>query len=342
MEPSQGQGTAADQQPQAAPQSSGLLQRGLEALDEDGDGDVSLNDIERIGEKVWMKFDALRNFVDACVNRPKVHLGVGAIALLYGGHFKTSAVVMSSLCSGQLEPLEEQCFAIAREYRRARQRLEGAGIGGDFVVVRQGGVPADAATLSRAALIVDPRPLLDGLQRLQTAAIAQVAMALNQNTSRLLLGVNLGRWIADVARGPLEKAFFGQGATAEDVPRDVTVEHGHEAVMERQMTVRSDRTWFHLALDASCSALGVFLAWTMRGWAALWTTCGIGSKLIVTACDQQWQLGLGSQAVFWETMLAFLGFAYQARYFGQPPLPWPVWWCLAPARIAEGCFLAIA
>lgn len=246
--------------------------------------------------------------------------GVGFVVLMYGGHFKTTAVVCASLEDIGLEQLELELRQVWLEYRRVRAQLEEV-TGGELAIgVSPNGVEADTARLGAATLSADARPFLTGLQRLQSSVVAQVAMALNQNTMRIGLGLRLGRRLADAIGAGVERLLIGD----EEIPED-------------------QRSRVRFLVDMACTTSGVAIAWRLRGWAALWTSCGLGSELCLEALDA----GLGVRfaerhAMLLGTSVAAFGFLYQAQHWGEPPLPWALSVTLMPVRAFELGLASIA
>lgn len=297
-----------------------MLPNGVLALTPGSDSRPSeaLDGLEGFGSRVWRRLQGWRRRCLEELGKPAVRGSAGLLVLLCGGHFKHAAVVFHSLEGVQLEQLRAQCGEVAAEYRLARDRLDESGVGVDFVLVPPG------PDLMRAAVAADHRAVLASVQRLQTSLIAQVAAALNGNTSRLLLGLELGRQATEAVGDRLESLLLGP------------VEDDQAPGAEER------RVWHRLAIDAACTAAGVAVAWALRGWAALWTTCSLGAQLCIEALDGGLELGLARRPEPLACILAALSFAYQARYWGRPPLPFPLWILTAPARVLELGLVALA
>lgn len=285
----------------------GLLQRGLGAIDADGDGEVSLRDVEGLGVKLMLKAQDLASGCMDQLERPPVRGGIGLLMLFYGGHFRTTAVVAKSLHGHSLARLKQIGSDAVQEYQRARDKMEES-VGGQ-VVVASNGAPS-VGQLGAAAVAVDTRPLLNSLQLLQSTAVAQVASALNENTMRFGLGLQLGRRLADMFGGRLETVLVGDG----------------------EETTEAQRYYARVAIDTACTATGLATAWALQGWAALWATCSFGAKLCVEA------MGASDDtegAVLVATSLALVGFTFQAKHWGKPPIPFMLHLVFVPVRLAE-------
>lgn len=287
----------------------GLLQRGFEAIDADGDGEVSLRDVEGLGVKLMLKAQDIGHGCLEQLERPAIRGGIGLLMLFYGGHFRTTAVVAKSLHGSSLSRLKQIAGDAALEYQRARDKMEESA--GGQVVVASDGTPC-VGQLGAAAVAVDTRPLLNSLQLLQSTAVAQVASALNENTMRFGLGLQLGRRLADMFGGRLETLLVGEG----------------------QGATEAQRYYARVAIDTACTASGLAAAWALQGWAALWATCSFGARLCVEAMGVE--PGDHSEgAVLVATSLAIVGFTFQAKHWGKPPIPFMLHLVFVPIRLAE-------
>eukprot|EP00747_Dinoflagellata_sp_TGD_P088741 gnl/TRDRNA2_/TRDRNA2_164108_c0_seq1.p1 gnl/TRDRNA2_/TRDRNA2_164108_c0~~gnl/TRDRNA2_/TRDRNA2_164108_c0_seq1.p1 ORF type:complete len:248 (-),score=44.94 gnl/TRDRNA2_/TRDRNA2_164108_c0_seq1:165-908(-) len=196
-----------------------MLRHVQQLLDVDGDGEVSLADLEAVGGNIEQH---VRGCCERCTHvlqYPSVRCGVGLVALFYGGHLKTTAVVFRSLEGAPLQRLKAQCSDLIEEYQRAREGLTTADGHGTLAAqqlvvaaVATGGVGAGGGGLASqpgGAVAGDPRGLLIALQALHNSVLVQVAAALNGNTARLGLGLQLGRRLVDGCGGWLETLLLG-------------------------------------------------------------------------------------------------------------------------------------
>lgn len=271
--------------------------------------EATLEDVESAGAAAWRWAQEARLAVRDHLRRPVVRGGVGLAVLIYGGHFRRTAVVCRSLKGYQLEMLQAHAEEVSQDYKRARgQPVDGEVA--DFVMV---GRP-----------LGDPRLLFASIMRLQATLIAQVAAALNENTSRVMMGLELGHRAAEAVGERLERLLLGPG----------------QAGNEEQ------RIMLRMGIDAACSGLGVAMAWSLRGWAALWTTCELGAQFMLEAADVVLASDSLQEAVRGRQLppelrallcasLAGAGFTYQAWHGGAPPLPAHLWLLAAPLRVLE-------
>lgn len=239
---------------------------------------------------------------------PMVRGGVGILVLFYGGHFKTTAVVCGALDTDTVEQIEADYAQTTREYRRAKRQFQQCS-GEDARL--------NVAGLTAAAAVLDTRPLFSSLNRLQRSLVAQVAMALNQNTQSLGIGLQIGQYTSRMVAGPIERVVFGEGDQATD---------------------EGQRRQFLMGVDVACTFVGLGAAWCLRGWAALWTSCNLGARL----CCEAFGSEHGEQGAVYVTVLTGVGFAFHVRYWGYPPLPWPLNLAVLPVRIVESGLKSIA
>jgi hypothetical protein len=277
----------------------------------DEDGKLQVSRVESFVAKGYSNFQVWRQMVLAQLEKPVVCGGVGIAVLLYGGHFKTTAVVAQSLKSFDYEELQERWNALRREYRRVRADGQ---LAADAIAI-DAGREADAPHAPQlAALALRARPLLDNLQRLQYSVIGLVAMALNENSARLGLGIQLGVHLTRLVGPRLEALLVGEEDSDES----------------GQL-----RPYGRMAIDCLCTVSGLALAWALKGWAALWTACGLGAQLCMQSLPDSLLPAEESKREFAVGCLTAAGFAWQAQYWGKPPQPWPLFLVFGPARMLE-------
>jgi len=158
---------------------------------------------------------------------------------------------------------------------------------------------------------------------------------LNENTSRLLLGLELGRRASEVFGDRLEELLLQRRQAGLDASLG-------EETAEQVALADMRRVQLRLAVDVACTASGLAIGWALRGWAALWTTCGLGAQICLEALDDGMTLGLQEQPMFWGGLFGVFGFAFQAWHWGRPPLPGPLWLLIAPARAVEMGLVSMA
>lgn len=260
------------------------------------------------------------------VRCPPVRGGAGLVVLLYGGHFKNAAVVAQAFYGMQFEQFRLQCNGILCEMLRARREAEQLHAGNEV-----GNSPQ--LQLGRIAATPQARALLSSVADLQRSIAMQVLAALNDNAARIMIGLDVGAWLAQRVGDRLEALYLTRLVSNDDRmdPR----------------AVEEHRAWFRLIFDSMCSASGVAVCWALRGWAALGATCVLGGRLCVDALqDAGWTLPAVPALPPWASLLGGSAFLYQSSYGGRPPLPsWPVglpvWLLLAPLRMVDAGLLAL-
>jgi len=276
----------------------------------------------------------------AMLHRPGVRGGIGALVLLYGGHFKTAVVVYRSLETVRMPSLQAKCGEIAEEFQGAAQEVI-IGMQEQIVAAApaaSAGVSAEEVSVAGESLAnldapiqVDHRPLLAVFARLQSSGVAHVAAALNGNTARLGLALWLSQRLAEVAGPRIEVFLLVAGRKLELLPT-------REAELSE-----AQRVLIRVVVDAVCTTFGLGITWALRGWSALWTTCSLGGQLCADdIADHFGKDAIGGQTVVLATSLAAAGFAYQAQYWGRPPILLPLWPLLVPARCIEQLLLSVA
>lgn len=284
----------------------------------DRNGRLQVSAVESFAAQSYSNLQVWGHYFAAQLEKPVVCGGIGVAVLLYGGHFKTTAVVAQSLKGFDFEELQERWNSLRREYRRVRAdgQLAVDALGDDSVAGSDG-----PAAPQLAALALRARPLLDSLQRLQYSVIGLVAMSLNENSARLGLGIQLGMNLTRLIGPRLEMLLVGD---------DDSEESGQL------------RPYGRIAIDCLCTASGLALAWALKGWAALWTTCGLGAHLLVKSLPGPLVPVDQARREFAIGCITAAGFAWHAQYWGKPPQPWPLFIIFSPARMLEHGLSALA
>jgi len=272
---------------------------------------VSFGDLEQAGATMYDRVAAWRAVCVERLGSPAYRFSFGAIVLLYGGHFKTLTVIWSSLQNVSWDKVRVDFEEAVQMYHRSRTQLcEYAG--GEESVSAM--AVEDVAQLGATVAAMNSRPLLDMFIRLQQSLIAQVACALNANTMQFTAGLDLSRRASSIIGSSVEACLLDK----EDSGRDA---------VRRRAKLR-------LLTDGICTIVGVSAVWSLRGVAALWTSCTVGAGLCVKALGD-WQGDISEPAVVFTTSLAMAGFLYQVQYGGRPPLPLPVAVVATPLMLME-------
>merc|ERR1711957_387761 len=103
-------------------------------------------------------------------------------------------------------------------------------------------------------------------------------------------------------------------------------------------TADDKRRQVRMGIDVACAATGVGIAWYLRGWAALWSSCTLGARLL---CET-FGVTDSEHSAFAITALTCVGFSYHFRHWGLPPLPVPLNMILIPLRLAESTVVQLA
>lgn len=338
----------------------------LSELDKDDDGVVTLADVESASIKWCDRVLWWSRQVRACTNHPVVQLGVGWTLLSYGGHFKQVAVTYASLESTHFSLVASQfsrlreTYATMRSGLRLRSRRPVAARGGQdgdagaLVIARK--LPGGAFEVPFAELVAavgDPRPLIEVVVRIHGAAVACLCAVLNDNAARLGIGVHLGQRLAAVASPVLVRLILGPEDAVDEVTapvpdvavqefqasdRQIQVPHDSRAVPTTHVIApRADptRLWMEVGLEGLCTALGVALAYWLRGLASLWTACGLGGRVSTEALCEVCDVTPSGGAAFFGTILGGLSFAFHLRHGGRPAIPSWLQLPLAGPRLLE-------
>lgn len=280
------------------------------------DGRLQISAIESFAAAGGEKLQTWGHYVATQFEKPVVCGGIGAAVLLYGGHFKTTAVLAQSFKTFDFEELQERWGSLRREYRRIRadgQRVidTGAADGNanDALVASQPGAAPQMAVFALRA-----RPLLESLQRLQYSVIGLVAMSLNENSAKLGLGIQLGVHLTRIVSPKLEVLLIGE---------------------DDSETTNRLRPYARMTIDCLCTVSGLGLAWALKGWAALWSSCKLGAELCMTALPDNLRPPDQAKREFAIGCITAAGFAWQAQYWGKPPQPWPLLIVFTPVRMLE-------
>mmetsp|Transcript_55987 Transcript_55987/g.133410 ORF Transcript_55987/g.133410 Transcript_55987/m.133410 type:complete len:304 (-) Transcript_55987:159-1070(-) len=293
-------------------------------LDRDGDGKVSLADLEATASDTFVRCEEWWHRAEEHFQGgPWCKAGVGMLMLFYGGHFKATALVAFSLRSSTIAVFKAQIAEIMEEYGRVRGGLQAQLVTPETNLNRAPPSGIHSEALPVAIACAESRPLIGGLQRLSNTVLAQVAMALNQSTMTFGVGIHFSRRLADLCSSYVEQIMLGD------------VDAASEA---NQRQVR-------IIVESACTAIGLATAWLLKGWAALWSTCLQGAQLcfdsMALTMDLQGADLAPDRVAFLTTTMGVVGFFYQAQYWGKPAVPWILQPVLLPLKGMEGLLTSV-
>ncbi|KAF4662070.1 hypothetical protein FOZ61_002743 [Perkinsus olseni] len=318
-------------------------------LDVDGDGVVTLQEVEESANKAYRRVSAVVDTTRDVVDRNRTVLGgvLGLFLLRYGNHFPYTSLLLQSI---RVEDLKRDFDDIAEVYSEVRDDMRNSLPGNIplFCYKRDGDAalpdiddpdvgrpPTDVGVLEVVLRTMDTEKLSRAFRNIYTQVLTCLATALSRNAARFGLGMNTASTIVGVVNQFLSP----------QIKRFEESETGRSLSSNSRLAIR-------FTTKGAVAAMAVYIAYKMERSLANWANCLLGAQLL-TNCGHELYYryvvgtappaGSSRKLATSVTVIAALGFGYQIRS-GPLSEDMPFWlrWPLIIPSAVENVLQAVA
>mmetsp|Transcript_18729 Transcript_18729/g.46820 ORF Transcript_18729/g.46820 Transcript_18729/m.46820 type:complete len:356 (+) Transcript_18729:281-1348(+) len=340
----------------------------VKKLDKDGDGRVTIDEVEDIVEETSEKIRKAAAPVQSFLQKYKWtgELAAGYVGCFYGGNFSHLYLCAAAFKSTEGQQVLSHLAELRDITKESTKRfVEHMGSDGAIIVASSSGtasndgspddqesdgsVEVPSNTFMALLSSIEPDRLLSCVRSVYTGFLVALCSTINDNAAKLGLGLTLGDRIATFMMSIVERCMDSaeQKMIAADAANDNDEKTAADKKKdEKKLALKKKQTnktlaWTKLVVRGACSSLGVFISWKLKDMAATWSTCHWGGHKISTSF---FQLVAHEDAALQE-MLGFamggLGFAYHVRHFNNPQLPGLLQPFLMPLSLLESVLRGI-
>ena len=354
----------------AAKMAASARKRLVTLLDEDGDGEISWDEIQggargafhRCEEAVTRAWRVLEP------HKTKLLAGAGIISCFHGANFKYTILFSGSFATTAWPRVKPALTALTASYKAGKRefaanapQLKAARdtlrrCSREFEACKDDDVArariikeaAHAALLLRRTstslfAAIDGPKLLEVCKEAYLGTFAAFAAVLSSTAARVGVGMGLGTKVANAVNSVVAPVVAKMLRTLRD--RALSNKDIQQAVDDLSEAAGVDdddvQGWIESIIGLCASALGIYVAHRLDDVVFLYGACGAGAALAVDKCAE---LGFSFKPRTRHLVvgaLAGAGFAYQTTGIG-PGLPFFIRWPLLPFRASEACLSSLA
>lgn len=290
-------------------------------LDKDGDGKVTLEEIEgaqrELKHRIGAAVTPIKRIIDN--NRPVVDIVLGWSALLYSGHFSHLFLCCASIGNSEWANLREKVDDLCSMGVEVKEHFsENMGDEPVFNCKDDGMIRVPEKTLLALLGSIEPARVTKVFQSLYSGLLVALCTSVDQNAAKLGLGVQLGDRISTFLWSIANKMMCK--VKVEDEP-------GNES--------NQALSWGKLGLRTICTTISLWLSWRLKDMCAAWAACHWGGVKIAQATLRLLNHDDDALKEMLGIILASYGFAYQLRHLNRPPVPWLISFLLTPVYLLE-------
>lgn len=309
-------------------------------VDEDGDGKISIEELEKARLKAWHEINKRSSPVMDWLKKHywAVDLTVGYTAVFYGGNFSHCFLCANSFSSAESETLKKNWGELVDETKETKEKIM-ANVGKDAIILEKN-QSVSSGTLLGLLSCVDPQKIINLCRSMYQGFLIALCSSLNENAAKFGIGVELGDRITNFILNMADKYVENVKGKVEDEDEKKDDEE-EEAKRKAKRNAAEVYAWTRLGLRAACTTIGLVVSWRLKDLAAVWTCCLWGGQKLAKSGFR----ALGHHDAMLEDMLGvalgWYGFAYHLRYLSYPPLPFYLGLPLAPMQLAETALRAM-